>query len=1010
MKKPVRSGRSLIASFVASAIASALYAPNPTCAQEAGATLQGKADPDKEVTAKNVETGLTRRTKVASDGSYTIVGLPAGTYNVDAGPGTEQVVTLSVASTETLDLGKLQTITVSGTRLVENKTSEIGQVISLHDIDTVPQLTRNFLEFADTVPGIVFNVDQNHHPTIRGGAQSEDSVNVYIDGVGQKGYVRSGLSGQSDATQGNPFPQLAIAEYKVITSNYKAEYDQISSAAVTAETRSGTNRFEAQIFGTYTTDHFRAETPGELNTVPNVKTPSKDKEYGLAFGGPIIKDAMHFFVTYEGKRYDTPITVNIANSVPPNVILQLPAEARVQLGPAQIKFTENLYFGKLDWEPTTDDRFVLSSKVRRESGDANIGTGQAKSSSVVTDNTETRVDLRWERSADRWFNSVLATYEDAFYNPTGVGAGTNGADYTYRPTNDSLLLATDGIDPRAFQNKGQKGWALADELTFSHLTWWTGDHTVKMGIKHKWVKLTAQDGSATNNPIFFYDVSAPPPPAPPPNGSGLASIPWKAVFASVTPGSSPVVTSSDRQLGLYLQDDWATNDRLTFNLGVRWDIEWNPSYLHFVTPQFFVNDLNTADPGCSQPAYSAQCSPGQTYGQSLAKGGVNPNDYVSNGHNRSAYTSEFQPRLGFSYDLAADQRHVVFGGIGRAYDRDLYDYLQLEQTKIALSEPTVRFNVPDHPCNVTPPGCVNWDPKYLNGVQNLQALVAGSAGEVDLLNNHLKVPYSDQFSLGIRNRLGDWNTSAAVARINSYDGFVFTLGNRRPDGSFWGPVPWGGPAQPWLYAPPGLAGNFIIGNNGIKTRTTQLLLSADKPFTRDSHWGATFAYTFTNAQSNRDVTQHYAFDEEFIGAYPFINSNAVSKHRWVATGSYQAPWGFILAGKLTVATPIPKNDISCFNTAGASFPQGGQCSPVAYTAAGLGYRSFDMQLTKNFEIQDISSIYLRFDVLNVFNVKNYIDYLNANGQNGLITGGAYDPHGNISGSPRELRMSLGARF
>src|SRR5205814_1852195 len=69
---------------------------------------------------------------------------------------------------------------------------------------------------------------------------------VYIDGVGQKGYVRSGLAGQSDQTQGNPFPQLAIGEYKVITSNYKAEYDQISSAAVTAETRSGTTTSRAR--------------------------------------------------------------------------------------------------------------------------------------------------------------------------------------------------------------------------------------------------------------------------------------------------------------------------------------------------------------------------------------------------------------------------------------------------------------------------------------------------------------------------------------------------------------------------------------------------------------------------------------------------------------------------------------------------------------------------------------------------------------------------------------------
>ena len=131
MKKQFKGRRSLIASFVASALATAAAGPGMVWAQESGATLEGKADANAEVTVKNVDTGLTRKTKAGSDGTYTIVGLPAGTYNVDAGPGTEQTVTLSVASTETLDLGKLQTVTVSGTRLVETKTSEIGQIISL---------------------------------------------------------------------------------------------------------------------------------------------------------------------------------------------------------------------------------------------------------------------------------------------------------------------------------------------------------------------------------------------------------------------------------------------------------------------------------------------------------------------------------------------------------------------------------------------------------------------------------------------------------------------------------------------------------------------------------------------------------------------------------------------------------------------------------------------------------------------------------------------------------------
>ena len=98
MKKQANGGRSLIASFVASALASAACVPSLTWAQEAGATLEGKAEADSEITAKNVDTGLTRHTKAGSDGAYAIVGLPAGTYTIDAGPGTEQTVTLSVAS------------------------------------------------------------------------------------------------------------------------------------------------------------------------------------------------------------------------------------------------------------------------------------------------------------------------------------------------------------------------------------------------------------------------------------------------------------------------------------------------------------------------------------------------------------------------------------------------------------------------------------------------------------------------------------------------------------------------------------------------------------------------------------------------------------------------------------------------------------------------------------------------------------------------------------------------
>ena len=96
--------RSFARPILASAIAAALASPAIVQAQTADATLRGSAPANAEVTAKNVATGATRRTKANAQGSYTLAGLTPGTYRVDAGPGTEQVVTVTVASTATLDL------------------------------------------------------------------------------------------------------------------------------------------------------------------------------------------------------------------------------------------------------------------------------------------------------------------------------------------------------------------------------------------------------------------------------------------------------------------------------------------------------------------------------------------------------------------------------------------------------------------------------------------------------------------------------------------------------------------------------------------------------------------------------------------------------------------------------------------------------------------------------------------------------------------------------------------
>ncbi len=970
-------------------------------AQSASATLRGTvsgASAGTTVTATNVADGSVRRTQTSANGTYTLVGLAPGTYTVEAGPGSAQTVRLSVASAATLNLAPdtgvaetaageatdLATVTVTAPPLQEVNTSEVGENISLRQIQTVPQASRNFLEFADSVPGMVFERDGNGRTSLKGGAQNTSSTNLYIDGVGQKSYVKKGgVAGQFDSA-GNPFPQLAIGEYKVITSNYKAEYGQISSAAVTAVTKSGTNELQGEVFFRYTDQDMREKTPAEEDS-GNDKPETSEKEYGFAVGGPIVEDRMHFFFTFEKKEFSLPTAVVPGVVATQPIIDLLPPIAQAQFGPTSQAFDEELYFAKIDWDVTDYDHIAFSAQRRDETTIGNVGNQTAFSHGIFTDNYDHRYNLRWEHSADRWFNEVLVTTEESFNNPVPITFGNGYIFTTPDGTNDPQIIAIEGGDPRAGQVKGQKGWSIEDNFTFTGFD----DHTIKMGARYKSIDLSAAD-ALNANPQFLFSI-----------GSTFPDDqPYQAVFAKPVTGIgsiAPSVETESKQYGFYIQDDWQVNDHLMLNLGLRWDYEEVPAYLDFVTPQNVIDAFNGQDPNA--PA-------GQTYAQSLLAGGLDINDYISTGSNREAFKDAWQPRLGFSYDINADQQHVIHGGMGRSYDRNLYDFLQLEVTKSALPQLTINFRDPaTGECYRDRDPCFDWDPSYLDGIENLQALVAANnlGVEVDLMNNDLKTPYSDQFSLGMSNQIGEWLTDATVTRILSHDGFAFTLGNRYPNGDFFQN---GG--QPWGNGVPGF-GALIIGNNGIETKSTQLLLSAQKPYTRASGWGATFAYTFTDAEQNRDINEHYSFDFPTLSAYPVLASNSVPEHRFVATGSIDGFWGITFGGKLTLATPTPVYSGTCLADGVDPAPNAPRCMPAETTPDGTwGYRSVDLQATKEFELGGIR-LYGRLDLLNAFNWKNYSNVIVTDNRDGTIDA-EYSTTGNITGVPRTFKFEVGMRF
>jgi outer membrane receptor protein involved in Fe transport len=922
-----------------------------TQAQSAASTVRGRVTaaaapaPGAEITVTNTATGLTRSVIADAEGDYTIGGLPPGTYKIDVradGGAQSQTVTLAVAQVATVDVGVegaapadtvLEGIEVTAPTLVETKTSEIATYISPTQIDALPQVSRNFLAFADIVPGIQVDTDPNDGSTrLRGGAQNSNGINVYIDGIGQKNYVlKGGISGQ-DSSRGNPFPQSAIGEYKVITQNYKAEFDQLSSAAIVAVTRSGGNEFEGSVFYDRTSDSWRAHTPRELQA--GRKTPSKEEQYGFTVAGPIVQDRLHYFFSYEAKDKLDPRDVTPGENVP---VSALPSDIQAMLGSVASPFYLDLYFGKLTWSPDDRNLVEFSAKVRNESEITGLGGVNAPSRGASKDTEETRLDLRHQFSADAWINDAHLIYEDSFFQPRPI---TLAPGYVYQTASRRDIVALGG--GRDFQDKGQEGWGLQDDFTY-----FAGDHTLKTGFKYKQVKINAFE-QQPYNPQYFFSVA------------DLAegySDPNRVEFGAVIPGlGDRNITSENEQYGIYFQDDWEVTDRLLLNLGLRWDYERTPGYLNYVTrPDVAAALRNWAN---------------------LDNADYDIEDYISNGSNREAFKDAWQPRVGFSYDLSGDERHVLFGGAGRSYDRNLWDYLALEQSKGTFPAYTFNFDTPTNPCTAGQGNCLGaWNDSYLNPA-TLAALVAANpnlGGEINLMNNELKTPYSDQFSFGIRDTWGDWNTSVSLSHVESHDGIVFTLGNRWPNGAFrdlptatWGHQPWGQPI-------PGF-GTLIIADNGIETRLNALLLSADKPFTEASGWGATIAYTYSDAEENRSnagaTDEHYLFDYPNLDNADWQRATGVPRHRLVMTGIYQAPWDIRLSGKFTIESPVVKDAVNCY--AAADFDH---CFFDAFEVDGtIGYKQLDLSAGKDFHFGDRYWFNLRADVLNVFNHKNWTDF------------------------------------
>lgn len=884
------------------------------------------------VTAVNQANGNTYRTATLTDGSYVLTGLAPGVYEIRiAGAGgvvKSQLITVQVGETAAVNLAvnadaaQLERVVIAGSAQRQGvRDSQVGTNVSQRLIAALPQTTRNFLSSADLAPGVVFSSDASGNTSIQAGSQNFDHVNVFIDGVGQKNNIlRGGLSGQ-DSSRGNPFPQSAIAEYKVLSQNYKAEFEQVSSAAITAITKSGTNELHGEVYVDRTGTNWRQKNPFEKEREAQgvALPPSSKNEYGFSIGGPIKKDQTHFFLAYDGKSIDD------SRQIVPRNLDKLPTGKGIvpnliaAKGNQVDNFREHLFFGKIDTQIDDEQRLSVSLRVRREADhSAESRDLSAPGNDVERKNDETRFDVKHEFARDAWFAETRAGYEDYVWNPHSA-ANTPFLKYkvstatpqTLSNSQDVLFM---GGSPNA-QKRGQKGSFVSEDVTYTGMA----GHVIKGGAKLKAMKyeLSGTAFGVDTVEVLVDNVTGQPyydgtncTGTTVTNGGNNSD---QCFIRRALPGAA--ANFKNNQFGIYLQDDWALSKQLELNLGARYDYESNMLNNGYVTPADRVAALH----GVDGPRWGITPPAGQTYAQSLAKGGVNIDDYISTGSSRKVFKGALAPRLGASYDLYGDKASVLFGGWGRSYDRTMANHALDELQKNAQ------------------PG-----------------------GEIWLIKNDFKMPFADQISVGLRQAVGEWNAELTLSQVAAKNQFIWFGGNRDANGGYATQSPidplWGGPVG---------FGTLILGDFVGETKTDSVLVKFEKPYTASSGWAVNVAYTYSNAKTTNKDWNNDIFDWIYgKSTHGWNPSTLVDKQRLVVAGVTDKllPWGMSLSGKLTWASGLPRRVTSC----GAGWDK---CVNVEQDSSA--FKQVDVGVSKEFVVMGQQRVALRADVLNLFNTVNY---------------------------------------
>ena len=893
-------------STLAVALAANLWLAAPAWAQSTTGDIagrvndaQGDAVPGVTVTARNESTGFTRFTTTDLEGQYLLTQLRPGRYTVsaelpgfskailkdrDVNVGTRQTMNITLrvgAVTETVQV-------VADAPLVETTKSEIAGVVTEREIASLPLLNRTFAGLSITMPEArpVGNFDPTKtrigNFAMSGGDGRQLDVNV--DGGDNKDNVVGSLL--------QNFAYESIQEFQVLQHRWSAEHGRAVGGVINVITKSGTNEFRGSLFGTYRDKSTRGKDYFE-KLANREKAAFERKEFGGSLGGPISRDRLFFFGALEHFR-ERGDTLVVASALPQ--IAAIPGSQPVELIPTP--YEDWLGTAKLDWLPNNSHLvFARYAHQRNESPNDQVTNPALTDLTGGNTNNNTLHSLvlsdSWTMASSR-LNLLAFHYQDftnAIFFPDG-GLRSPSALLTFP---GGISIGANGNVP---QQTLETKYQLRDDFT-----WQAGNHLMKVGANYIKTELGGFFFFGSRGyTLNFFD--APLTIKNNINGrypQGFAT-PGAVQSISFSDGESPHTQSFD-QAALYVQDDWLVSPKLTLNLGLRWDA--NIGNLPDQTTNRTIEILQKLD-------------------DPLARDITSDPDKLS--RTTPSYT-EFQPRLGFAYDLAGNGRTVIRGGYGIFYDQ-LFQNLTLFslgqsggsgifQTALLLTNNAVgQGQLANFRYGVDPlPTVPNFD---------VTQLARGAFGRIN--DPDASEPYVHKVSLGMQRALGDkWSLSSDVVHTRGYDESRVQVINPRIanicDASFPGATPTDarcvrGASTRYFDAA------FVRAGLGAG-RLEQINMIGTTNSSRFSSWTNTIKGRFGQSQVSLSyvLSKSEAFGGQPTASYSgngiaialdnqfkegeFGPTRVDERHRVVGSAVFSLPFGFEVAPLVQYASPRP---------------------------------------------------------------------------------------------------------